>query len=244
MHTCRYCIASTAEDTEFSYAALDGVELVFDEPNCPVNETVPIIPEIDDEFLDEYFIQFEMNDDDQGGLRRRKIKPMTKGSPFDDHIVMEACTCVHFMCYAWLTDDLRQKLYGRFVRLSPLSQRLFLRRHIRRECTKVRMHEQLSSFNTCNIVDFQRKRAIMTRRNYSLYYFIPTRKKQFQVCKVMFMNTFKVTDKKLRGLLGNNQFEAPAEDPSFDEIEVDVDINSLHVPSSQEEPQEIGLYNR
>ncbi|XP_062708712.1 uncharacterized protein LOC115263253 [Aedes albopictus] len=213
--------ASNAEDTEFSYAALDGVELVFDEPNCPMNETVPIIPEIDDEFLDEYFIQFEMNDDDQGGLRRRKIKPMTKGSPFDDHIVMEACSCVHFMCYAWLTDDLRQKLYGRFVRLSPLSQRLFLRRHIRRECTK-------------------RKRAIMTRRNYSLYYFIPTRKKQFQVCKVMFMNTFKVTDKKLRGLLGNNQFGAP-EETSYDEIEVDVDINSLHVLSSQEEPQEIDI---
>lgn len=194
--------------------------------DCSIKKSIKIIPEIDEDFLDEYFIQFEINDVRER-VNGRKIKPMTRKNAIDDQIVMEPCTCVKYKCFTWLTDDLRQKLYSRFVRLAPLSQKLFIKRHIRREHKK-------------------RSFKITSRRNYSMFYFMPTKKGQFKVCKVMFMNTFKVTDKKLRTLLDSNQFdENLTEETTFGDVEINTGIDNsyLHAPASNEESQHIDQFN-
>lgn len=59
------------------------------------------------------------------------------------------------------------------------------------------------------------------------------------------MNTFKVTDKKLRTLLDSNQFdETLTEEITFGDVEINTGIDNsyLHAPASNEESQHIGLY--
>lgn len=50
-----------------------------------------------------------------------------------------------------------------------------------------------------------------------MFYFLPTKKGNIKVCKVMFMNTFKVTDRNLRSIIGCKKFAEPSEEVSFEE---------------------------
>lgn len=94
--------------------------------------------ESDDVFLDEYFHRYETNFGRQDNSTQNERKYINKSWSNDaDEGPSEPCSCVNFNCSSWFTEDLRQKMFTRYARLSPLNKKRFLFRHISKENKRV-----------------------------------------------------------------------------------------------------------
>ncbi|XP_065074319.1 uncharacterized protein LOC135698317 isoform X2 [Ochlerotatus camptorhynchus] len=210
---------SMAVDEELDIPALNEPMENTEQGNCIFEGMSQLEEESDDVFLDQYFYRYETNFG-QEEPTKNKDKSMRKCWSFNeaDERPSEPCTCVTFNCSSWFTDDLRQKMFTRYARLSPLNKKRFLYRHIRKE------HKR-------------RNNKYQSRRNFSMFYFVPTKKGYVKVCKVMFMNTFKVTDKKLRTIVFSGKFSDPSEETTNedhtcikldpDDFLIDIDENFM-----------------
>lgn len=222
-------ICDEAEEQELKTRPEDGENqncspVVYEDSCIPVFDNMfgaasEMEEESDDAFLEQYFHRYETNFG-QEEATYAKDKSMRKSWYYNsaDETLNEPCNCVYFKCSTWFKEDFRQKLFTRYFRLSGLNKKRFLYRHIRKE------HKRRSYLPN-------------SRRNFSMYYFVPTKKGYAKVCKVMFMNTFKVSDKKLRLIVANDKYSDPvevttSEEPTCikldpDDFLVDMDENCL-----------------
>ncbi|XP_062710640.1 uncharacterized protein LOC134284011 [Aedes albopictus] len=94
----------------------------------------------------------------------------------------KACTCMKRKCYEKFNDALREKLLRNLLELKSSGQNQFLSQHVA-------------------VTFVERHRVINSRRAFTYKYYLPGHGGQVRVCLQMFLNTFDVTEKKIRILV-------------------------------------------
>ncbi|XP_058831239.1 uncharacterized protein LOC131689897 isoform X2 [Topomyia yanbarensis] len=128
---------------------------------------------LDDVFIFEYFYRYETSDSSKPKTVR-KLRGVSGGN------FKPPCSCMQ-KCYEKISNDYRQKLFDTLQKLSRHGQKEFLSNHMQVHSTVRRKVED-------------------SRRSFSRFYFFPIASGPVKVCKLMFMNTFDITDRKIRDL--------------------------------------------
>lgn len=160
--------------------------------------------ELDDAFLADYFLSYENND--QTKVRKSWLNLKV------DEAVPSACSCQR-QCYSKFPDEARSKIFSRFAKLTPINQQRFLYRHVQVQhipgavVSIIVLYVALSK-----IIRFTLHIKFQTRRKQSYTYFLPSKTGLVTVCYIMFQNVYRVTHKKMRGLVKRHFL---GDDPSF-----------------------------
>ncbi|XP_062554040.1 uncharacterized protein LOC134219336 [Armigeres subalbatus] len=148
-----------------------------------------------DEFDEMGFAQLERdaaNDETRANVMKKltskKMKEKgleyirTNGITVPARKVQQTCNCMKRKCHEKFSDELREKLLKNLLLLTLSGQNQFLSNHV-------------------TVTYVHRHRVVNSRRVFTYKYYLPGDGGQIRVCLKMFLNTFNVTEKKIRVLV-------------------------------------------